>query len=82
MKRSLDVVQIAMETSPVAKVGGLGDVVDGLSRVLATRGHRVAIVLRSGLGSYASGLPGADEIPYSEISGFPVPKVEGHILAR
>jgi starch synthase len=45
MKRSLDVVQIAMETSPVAKVGGLGDVVDGLSRVLATRGHRVTIVL-------------------------------------
>jgi purine-nucleoside phosphorylase len=40
--------------------------------------HRVAMVLGSGLGSYAAGLPGAVEIPYSDIPGFPVPKVEGH----
>ena len=40
--------------------------------------HRVAIVLGSGLSSYASGLPGAVEVPYSDIPGFPVPKVEGH----
>jgi len=40
--------------------------------------HRVAIVLGSGLGGYAGGLPDAVEIPYSEIPGFPVPKVEGH----
>jgi len=40
--------------------------------------HRVAIVLGSGLGSYAAALPGAVEVPYGEIPGFPVPKVEGH----
>lgn len=40
--------------------------------------HRVAIVLGSGLSSYPGGLSGAVEVPYSEIPGFPVPKVEGH----
>lgn len=40
--------------------------------------HRAAIVLGSGLGSYAATLPGAIEVPYSSIPGFPVPKVEGH----
>lgn len=40
--------------------------------------HRVAIVLGSGLSSYAAGLPGAVEVPYADIPGFPVPKVEGH----
>jgi len=49
--------------------------------IAATTGrdtHYVAIVLGSGLSSYAAGLPTAIEIPYSEIPGFPVPKVEGH----
>ncbi len=40
--------------------------------------HRVASVLGSGLSSYANQLPGAIAIPYSEIPGFPVPKVAGH----
>ena len=40
--------------------------------------HRVAAVLGSGLSSYAEHLPGATAIPYSEIPGFPVPKVAGH----
>ena len=40
--------------------------------------HRVAAVLGSGLGSYAENLPGAVAIPYSEIPGFPVPRVSGH----
>ncbi len=40
--------------------------------------HRVAIVLGSGLSGYAAGLPGAIEVPYADIVGFPVPKVEGH----
>ncbi len=40
--------------------------------------HDVAIVLGSGLGDYASTLPGAVEIPYGDIPGFPVPKVAGH----
>ncbi len=40
--------------------------------------HRVAIVLGSGLSAYAAGLPGAIEVPYADIAGFPVPRVEGH----
>ncbi|NJN74876.1 MAG: glycogen synthase GlgA [Limnothrix sp. RL_2_0] len=39
------VVQIASECAPVAKVGGLGDVVYGLSRELSLRGHSVEIIL-------------------------------------
>jgi len=42
------------------------------------REHRVAIVLGSGLAGYAATLPGAIEIPYADIPGFPVPAVEGH----
>jgi len=40
--------------------------------------HDTALVLGSGLSSYGAALPGAFEIPYSEIPGFPVPAVEGH----
>lgn len=40
--------------------------------------HDAALVLGSGLSEYAGGLPGAIEIPYGEIPGFPVPRVEGH----
>jgi purine-nucleoside phosphorylase len=40
--------------------------------------HDVAVVLGSGLSSYAATLPGATEVAYSTIPGFPVPKVEGH----
>lgn len=39
------IVQIASECAPVAKVGGLGDVVYGLSRELSLRGHAVEIIL-------------------------------------
>ncbi len=39
------VVMIAPECSPVAKVGGLADVVSGLSREIALRGHAVEIIL-------------------------------------
>ena len=39
------VVMIASECAPVAKVGGLADVVFGLSRELELRGHAVEIVL-------------------------------------
>ncbi len=39
------VVMIASECAPVAKVGGLGDVVFGLSRELEIRGHAVEIIL-------------------------------------
>ena len=40
--------------------------------------HRLAVVLGSGLSGYAASLPGAVEVPYRDIPGFPVPKVEGH----
>ena len=36
---------IAPECAPVAKAGGLGDVVSGLSRELEVRGHAVEIIL-------------------------------------
>lgn len=39
------IVQIAPECSPVAKVGGLADVVFGLARELELRGHSVEIIL-------------------------------------
>ncbi len=43
--RDLFIVQIAPEMAPVAKVGGLADVVFGLSRELAIRGNHVEIIL-------------------------------------
>ena len=39
------IVMVASECVPVAKVGGLGDVVFGLSRELEMRGHAVEIIL-------------------------------------
>ncbi|CAI5478716.1 unnamed protein product [Closterium sp. Yama58-4] len=44
-RRPLHVVHIAAEMAPVAKVGGLADVVTGLSRALQQRGHLVEVVL-------------------------------------
>ncbi|KAL3643611.1 putative starch synthase 4, chloroplastic/amyloplastic [Castilleja foliolosa] len=41
----LHVIHIAAEMAPVAKVGGLGDVVTGLSKALQKKGHLVEIVL-------------------------------------
>ena len=51
---------------------------DAISAATGRETHTAAIVLGSGLSSYAGTLPGAVEIPYSEIPGFPVPRVEGH----
>jgi starch synthase len=39
------IVMVSSECAPVAKVGGLGDVVFGLSRELEIRGHAVEIIL-------------------------------------
>ena len=39
------IVQIASECAPVAKVGGLADVIFGLSRELEIRGNEVQIVV-------------------------------------
>ncbi len=41
----MHIVMVASECAPAAKVGGLGDVVYGLSRELELRGHAVEIVL-------------------------------------
>ena len=39
------VMMISPECAPVAKVGGLGDVIHGLSKELSLRGHAVEIIL-------------------------------------
>ena len=41
----MNIVMITPECAPIAKVGGLGDVVQGLSRELETRGNSVEIIL-------------------------------------
>ncbi|KAK3006523.1 hypothetical protein RJ639_015787 [Escallonia herrerae] len=44
-RSGLHVIHIAAEMAPVAKVGGLGDVLTGLSKALQKRGHLVEIIL-------------------------------------
>lgn len=41
----LHIVHITAELAPIAKVGGLGDVVTGLGRACLSRGHKVDIML-------------------------------------
>ena len=41
----MHIVQIASECAPVAKVGGPGDVVYGLSREVQTQIHWVEVIL-------------------------------------
>lgn len=41
----LQIVHIAAEMAPLAKVGGLGDVVTGLAKACEVRGHRAEVVL-------------------------------------
>ena len=55
------IIQIASECAPVAKVGGLGDVVFGLARELEIRGNSVEIIL-----------PKYDCLNYNEIYGLQV----------
>ncbi len=43
--KPLRVVMVAMEMSPLVKVGGLGDVVHSLSEALLARGHDVTVIL-------------------------------------
>lgn len=45
MVKIMDIVHIASELAPIAKVGGLGDVIYGLSKAQAKLGHRVRIFL-------------------------------------
>lgn len=41
----MDIVHIASELAPIAKVGGLGDVVYGLCKELSRLGHNVEVIL-------------------------------------
>lgn len=41
----MEIVHIAAELAPIAKVGGLGDVLLGLGRSLIKKGHQVEIIL-------------------------------------
>lgn len=41
----MHIIHFASELAPIAKVGGLGDVLYGLSKELARQGHKVQIVL-------------------------------------
>eukprot|EP00898_Chlorokybus_atmophyticus_P002462 jgi/Chlat1/3216/Chrsp22S03420 len=41
----LHVVHVAVEMAPIAKVGGLGDVVTGLARAVKEVGHKVEVIL-------------------------------------
>lgn len=43
--QSLYIVHITAELAPYAKVGGLGDVVTGLSKACSALGHRVEVIL-------------------------------------
>jgi starch synthase len=43
--KSLSIAHLASEVAPLAKVGGLGDVVAALAREQVRRGHRVLVVL-------------------------------------
>ncbi|KAK9830489.1 hypothetical protein WJX72_012015 [[Myrmecia] bisecta] len=42
---SLHVVHVAVEMAPIAKVGGMGDVVTALARAVQDEGHRVEVIL-------------------------------------
>lgn len=41
----LHVMHIAVEMAPIAKVGGLGDVVTALGRAVKEEGHKVEVIL-------------------------------------
>ncbi|GLC45319.1 hypothetical protein PLESTB_000309300 [Pleodorina starrii] len=41
----LHIVHVTAEMAPIAKVGGLGDVVTGLAKAAQARGHEVAVML-------------------------------------
>ena len=43
--KRLHIMHVAVEMAPIAKVGGLGDVVTSLSRAVQELGHNVEIIL-------------------------------------
>ncbi|MDJ0498960.1 MAG: purine-nucleoside phosphorylase [Acidimicrobiia bacterium] len=56
----------------------LQEAVAAITDLSGRKNYSAALVLGSGLGSYAAALPNARAIPYSEIPHFPAPRVEGH----
>ncbi|KAF3438192.1 hypothetical protein FNV43_RR20950 [Rhamnella rubrinervis] len=40
----MHIIHVTAELAPIAKVGGLGDVVTGLARACLSRGHRVGVM--------------------------------------
>jgi glycogen synthase len=55
----LHVVSISVEMAPIAKVGGLGDVVTSLGRAVQDAGHRMEVIL-----------PKYDVLDYSRVKNF------------
>jgi purine-nucleoside phosphorylase len=49
-----------------------------LTAKLQGRKPKIAIILGSALGSVVSAIENPFDIPYAELSGFPVPKISGH----
>lgn len=41
----MHIMHVTAEMAPIAKVGGLGDVVTGLARACSSRGHKVDVML-------------------------------------
>lgn len=61
----MHIIHLATELAPIAKVGGLGDVLYGLSKAVAKQGHKVEILL-----------PKYDCIDYSQIKQLKVHRKE------
>jgi hypothetical protein len=49
---AMHIIHVTAEMAPIAKVGGLGDVVTGLARSVLARGHDVSVIM-----PYYSSLP-------------------------
>jgi starch synthase len=60
------IVEVAAESVPLVKVGGLADVVDGLSRALHRLGHRLDRILPG----YRRHLPDLHTLPARKVEGF------------
>ncbi|MFM1874159.1 MAG: hypothetical protein RL398_3581 [Planctomycetota bacterium] len=60
---------MVVQTAAAALRSRLGDVLDGI---------KLGMVLGSGLKDFGRHVEGAVEVPFAEVPGWPVPKVEGH----